>query len=157
MEKSEILKKVAPCSLMCHTCTGYRDGVICQSSKTLLKYLDGIKEFYEKHLPDAVESYKNFENVLCMYSGAPCSGCRSSEHNGCSIEGCFLLECTKNHGVDFCGECSEFPCKKTTDLFEEQVYAQWMKGNQQIHDNGIEFFWENNSENPHYKSYKKQQ
>lgn len=26
-------------------------------------------------------------------------------------KGVFLLECTKNHGVDFCGECNEFPCK----------------------------------------------
>ena len=56
MDNSDILKKVAPCSLMCHTCSGYKDGVICESAKTLLKYLEGIKEFYGKHLPDAVES-----------------------------------------------------------------------------------------------------
>ncbi len=62
-------------------------------------------------MPDDVESYNNFEGVLSIYAGASCSGCRSTEHNGCSIEGCFLLECTKNHGVDFCGECNEFPCK----------------------------------------------
>ena len=156
MEKSEILKKVATCSLMCHTCSGYHDGIICESAKTLLKYLESIKEFYENHIPDAVESYSNFEEILCMYSAAPCSGCRSTEHHGCSIEGCFLLECTKNHDVDFCGECDEFPCKKTMDLFEKEVYNQWLEGNQQIRDYGIESFWENNSENPHYKPYKKQ-
>ena len=111
MDKSEIIKKVAPCSLMCHTCSAYNDGLIFVSAKTLLKYLDGIKEFYEVHMPDDVESYNNFEGVLSIYAGASCSGCRSTEHNGCSIEGCFLLECTKNHGVDFCGECNEFPCK----------------------------------------------
>lgn len=155
MNKSEILKNVAPCSLMCHTCSAYCNGVICESSKTLLKYLEGIKEFYEKHIPDAVESYSNFEEILLMYSAAPCSGCRSTEHNGCSIEGCFLLECTKNHHIDFCGECDEFPCKKTMELFEDEVYKQWLEGNQQIRDHGIEFFWENNCENPHYKAYKK--
>ena len=48
MEKSEIIKKVAPCSLMCHTCSAYNDGVICVSAKTLLKYLEGIKEFYSE-------------------------------------------------------------------------------------------------------------
>lgn len=154
MKKSEILKKVAPCSLMCHTCSGYHKGVICESSKTLLKYLEGMKEFYEKHRPDDVESYCSFEDILRMYGSAPCSGCRSTEHNGCSIEGCFLLECTKNHGIDFCGECDEFPCKKTQDLFEEVVYKQWLEGNQQISDYGIDFFWENNSEKPHYKPYK---
>ncbi|MDE6052368.1 MAG: DUF3795 domain-containing protein [Lachnospiraceae bacterium] len=155
MDKSEILKNVAPCSLMCHTCSGYHHGVICESAKTLLKYLEGMKEFYEKHLPDAVESYSNFEEVLRMYRSAPCSGCRSTEHNGCSIERCFLLECTKKHNIDFCGECDEFPCKKAMELFEEEVYGQWLAGNQQIRDHGIEFFWENNSGSPHYKAYKK--
>ena len=135
--------------------TGYKEGVICELAKTLLKYLDGMKEFYEKHIPDAVESYNNFEGVLGMYGVAPCSGCRSMEHNGCSIEGCFLLECTKNHNIDFCGECDEFPCKKTVELFEEEVYKQWLEGNRQIRDYGIESFWENNSGTPHYKSYKK--
>ncbi len=155
MERNEILKKVAPCSLMCHTCSGYNNGVICSSAKTLLKYLEGMEDFYEKHIPDAVESYNNFENVLCMYSNADCSGCRSTEHNGCSIDGCFLLECTKNHNVDFCGECDEFPCEKTSELFEDEVYKQWLEGNQKIRDCGIESFWESNSENPHYKPYKK--
>ena len=155
MDKSEIIKKVAPCSLMCHTCSAYNDGIICASAKTLLKYLEGIKEFYEVHMPDAVESYNNFEGVLSIYAGASCSGCRSTEHNGCSIEGCFLLECTKNHGVDFCGECNEFPCKKTQGIFEEIVYRQWLEGNQQISEYGIEAFWKNNSENPHYRPYKK--
>lgn len=154
MKREDILKKLAPCSLMCHTCSAYCNGVICENSKTLLQYLDGIKEFYEKHIPDAVESYENFEDVLRMYSAGPCSGCRSTEHNGCSIEGCFLLECTKNHNIDFCGECDEFPCKKTLKLFEEEVYKQWLEGNQKIRDYGVESFWESNSENPHYKPYK---
>ncbi len=155
MEKRDILKKIAPCSLMCHTCSGYNDGVIYESAKTLLKYLEGMKEFYRKHMPDAVESYNTFEEVLRMYSDAPCSGCRSTEHNGCSIEGCFLLECTKNHDVNFCGDCDEFPCKKTLKLFEQEVYKQWLEGNQQIRDYGIEVFWENNSKKPHYESYGK--
>ena len=127
MKKSEIIKKVAPCSLMCHTCSAYNDGIICVSAKTLLKYLEGIKEFYEVHMPNAVESYNNFEGVLSIYAGASCSGCRSTEHNGCSIEGCFLLECTKNHGVDFCGECYEFPCKKRRDCLKKQYIGSGWK------------------------------
>ena len=61
MERNEILTKIAPCSLMCYTCSAYKQGVICKSSQTLLNYLNGIKEFYQKHMPDAVESYSNFE------------------------------------------------------------------------------------------------
>ena len=44
MDKSEIIKKVAPCSLMCHTCSAYNDGLICVSAKTLLKYLDLLRK-----------------------------------------------------------------------------------------------------------------
>ncbi len=53
MERSELLERVAPCSLMCHTCSGCHNGIICESSKTLLKYLEGIKEFYYKIINDA--------------------------------------------------------------------------------------------------------
>lgn len=155
MDRDDILKKAAPCSLLCHTCTAYQDGVIRNSAKTLLEYLDGIKGFYEKHIPDAVESYGNFEGVLQMYSGGPCPGCRGGEHNGCCISGCFILECTERHGVDFCGECGEFPCQKPKDLFEEEVYSQWLNGNQEIRDNGVEEFWESHSGKPHYMPYKK--
>ena len=64
MKKSEIIKKVAPCSLMCHTCSAYNDGIICVSAKTLLKYLEGIKEFYEVHMPDSVEAITTLREYL---------------------------------------------------------------------------------------------
>ncbi len=155
MNKDDILKRTAPCSLLCHTCTAYQHGVIRDSAETLLKYLDGIKGFYEKHIPDAVESYGNFEGVLQMYSAGPCPGCRSGADKGCCISGCFIPECTRRHGVDFCGECGEFPCQQPKGLFEEEVYRQWLDGNQEICDKGVEAFWESHSERPHYIPYKK--
>lgn len=155
MDKKQLLEKIAPCSLMCHTCTAYKKGVICNSATTLLRYLDGIECFYKKHMPDAVESYKNFENILNKYSRGFCSGCRNGEHKGCCISGCFLIECTNEHNVDFCGECTCFPCDKAKDIFEDEVYNQWIEGNTYIKENGIEAFWEANREKPHYKAYKK--
>ncbi len=83
MDRDEILKRAAPCSLLCHTCTACRNG------------------------------------------------------------------------VDFCGECGDFPCQKTKGLFEPEVYKQWLNGNQEIRDKGIEAFWESHSERPHYIPYKK--
>lgn len=154
MEKREILERVAPCSLMCHTCAAYEKGVICESAKILLKYLRGVKEFHKKHIPHEVENYKIFEEVLTRFSLGSCSGCRQGKNNQCSIEGCFILDCTKEHNVDFCGECVEFPCGKTSEIFEDEVYEQWLGGNQQIKNNGIEYFWKNNCEKPHYEAYK---
>lgn len=72
-----------------------------------------------------------------------------------ALKGVFYLSVQRTIGVDFCGECYEFPCKKTQGLFEEIVYRQWLEGNQQIREYGIEAFWKNNSEHPHYKPYKK--
>ena len=69
MKKSEIIKKVAPCSLMCHTCSAYNDGIICVSAKTLLKYLEGIKEFYEVHMPDSVEAITTLREYLAYILG----------------------------------------------------------------------------------------
>lgn len=47
MDKKSLLEKVAPCSLMCYTCTAYEKGIICESENTLLKYLDGIEAFWK--------------------------------------------------------------------------------------------------------------
>lgn len=55
----------------------------------------------------------------------------------------------------FVESAMNFHVKKRRDFFEEIVYRQWLEGNQQIREYGIETFWKNNSENPHYRPYKK--
>lgn len=155
IDRSELIKMVAPCSLMCYTCSGYCNGAIAKLSHKLIKQLDGIEDFYRKNIPDKVEGYKKLEHELTHYACAKCNGCRSSEHNGCSIKGCFILECTKSHGVDFCGECESFPCDKVKSLFDCTVYNQWLDGNEQIQSYGIELYYENNHRKSHYSAYKK--
>jgi hypothetical protein len=46
-----------------------------------------------------------------------CQGCRIS---GCTtIDGkCETLECAKEHKVDFCFECQDFPCRRLQPLAE---------------------------------------
>lgn len=58
------------------------------------------------------------EQIAKVYSAAakiplekvPCKGCRSS--GGCRLHytKCETLDCSRAKGVDFCFECSEFPC-----------------------------------------------
>ena len=153
MKRDELLEKVAPCSLMCHTCGAYDKGVICQNAKELVYYMQGVSEFYKKHSSPALEPFNQFYAELKNYSEGGCSGCRNPEHNGCSIKGCFILECTKKHNIDFCGECNEFPCEKVKTIFENEVYSQWLNGNTEIKNDGIEKFWESNCTKPHYKAY----
>ena len=154
MKKKELLEKIAPCSLMCHTCSAYEHGVISGAAKQLSKYIEGVYEFYEKHSPNELGRFKIFQEELAKYSEGKCSGCRNREHHGCSIKECFIFDCTKERHIDYCGECAEFPCDKTQKIFEEEVYQQWLKGNQEIKSFGIEGFWEKNCEKPHYKAYK---
>lgn len=154
MNRAQLLEKIAPCSLLCHTCGAYKNGLICKTASQLFKYMDGVKEFYEKHNPSQVEKFIIFYENLENYSKGSCPGCRNGEHCGCSIKGCFILKCTMEHNVDFCGECEEFPCNKTNILFDDEVYKQWLCGNQAIQREGIEVFWEENCRNPHYKVYK---
>jgi hypothetical protein len=42
----------------------------------------------------------------------PCMGCRQQDgkHYHLPAEGCATLDCVKAKGVEFCCDCSEFPC-----------------------------------------------
>jgi len=154
MKIEEMLKRVAPCSLMCHTCAAYEDGVICNSARQLLKYMDGMSDFLQKHAPMVTDKHKILEEELQKYAMGKCPGCRSERDCACSIEGCYIPECTKQHNVNFCGECEDFPCSGISEVFESEVYFQWLNGNTEIRDRGIEAYWEKNKEKPHYLVYK---
>lgn len=42
-----------------------------------------------------------------------CSGC--SSHKECTYH---LVECTREHNVEKCNQCSEFPCRKISDMLK---------------------------------------
>lgn len=153
MDRNILLEKIAPCSLMCHTCGAYEKGVICTLSNDLLEYMYGVYEYYEEHCPSALTRFQIFQEELGKYGRGKCQGCRGGEHHGCSIKDCFIYECVKQHDADFCGECTEFPCSKTKKIFEQEIYGQWLKGNGEIKAFGINAFWEKNKDKPHYEHY----
>ena len=45
-----------------------------------------------------------------------CTGC--SSHKQCTYH---LVDCTKEHGVDKCNQCKEFPCVKINDMLERSA------------------------------------
>ena len=67
-------------------------------------------------------------------------------------KGVFCLSAQRTMALIFVESAMSFRAKKRR---EEIVYRQWLEGNQQIREYGIEAFWKNNSENPHYRPYKK--
>ena len=70
-------------------------------------------------------------------------------------KGVFCLSAQRTMALIFVESAMSFRAKKRREFFEEIVYRQWLEGNQQIREYGIEAFWKNNSENPHYRPYKK--
>lgn len=158
MEK--ILKAVAPCSMFCQTCTGCQYGDISYHAKELLRLLDGHEEFLDKNLRDEyrdkLEEFKVFSEKLKKYAYPKCNGCRDDRAFGCSIEGCFIPECTKEHEIDFCGECIEFPCDKVNEsVYSDATIKKWLFGNTEIKNKGIETYYEENKDIPHYIEYVK--
>lgn len=48
-----------------------------------------------------------------------CSGC--SVHNNCSYH---LFECTQEHKVNKCKECTKYPCKKVMDMLDKSKHIE---------------------------------
>lgn len=159
----ELLNYVAPCSLLCYTCPAYKDGVISKCASKLCNYFEGYYDFNDANLPEKYRSYldeiKTFYNKLEKYTKRPCVACRNNPSSGTGcIEGCVIPSCTKEHNVDFCGECSDFPCKKANDFFAKinnTILSDWKNGSQRIKEVGIRQYFEEKKDVSHYISYKK--
>ena len=162
MEKvsTEILNAVAPCSMFCSTCTGCKYGDISFHAKELLRLLDGHKEFLDKNLKKEysykLEEFTIFLKKLKKYANPKCGGCRNGGASGCSIKGCFINECVKEHNVNFCGECNLFPCDKVNNMvFKNNVIKKWFEGNTRIKQIGVNSYYEERRNIPHYINHKK--
>lgn len=158
--KEEILKSIAPCSMFCSTCTGCEYGQISYHAKKLLKLLEGHEEFLDKNLKaeyrHKLDEYKTFHKKLKKYAYPKCSGCRTNRAAGCSIKNCIIPDCTKEHGVNFCAECTEFPCSKVNEsIYKKTTVEKWLKGNKEIQEDGIDAYYENNTNISHYINYSK--
>ncbi len=75
-----------------------------------------------------------------------CPGCFgnnfSEKHPACSVANC----CVKNHGLEVCGQCAEFPCKKYGNKNIEKdsfvTHKKMMRNQAYIQINGIEKYIE---------------
>lgn len=162
MEQEKLLRDIAPCSLCCGTCPAMKGGVVGETAWKLYHYLEGYYDFYRENLPEQLQSraeqIKAFTQWLEKFSHPRCNGCRDNTHGKCCIEDCFILECTLEHGVDFCAECKEFPCDRVnTDVYTPTVIQEWKNGNQRIREVGIEQFHGEIMARSHYLPFKKEQ
>jgi hypothetical protein len=63
---------------------------------------------------------------------------------------CIVPECTKNQSIYFCYECRDFPCEKTG--FDDGLKEKWIRKNLKIKEVGVEKYFEEEKNIPHYAS-----
>lgn len=162
MTKEQLLDYIPPCGLVCYTCPGFKDGAIKAHSLALLKLNQGFHEFLDGILSDeyrhVLAEHDQFIEKLKKDSRPDCPGCRKMEGRdpGC-IKDCFILKCAKEHGVDFCGECNEFPCKRIEDsnIYGKEVKKAFYEGSLLIKKHGAENFFEIKKDVSHYINFAK--
>ena len=147
MESEELLRKVAPCGLICYTCTAAKDGAIQINSQQLLILLDSFDSYAEQfseHEPK-MKKYPDFKDVLQLFAEAGCAGCRGGK---CMYPGCRVMPCIREKGYDFCFECEAFPCEEVD--FEPKLREKWVRANQRMKEIGVEAYFDELKDQSHY-------
>ena len=158
MTREEMINAVGPCSIMCYTCFGYLEGGIRKHAACLHELYKGCYEGHVNVYKDNLtkERIEKLNRIIIfnemlqeLYNKPGCEGCQSNngEHGGC-IAGCKIPKCSKEHDVNFCADCEEFPCRKI--CVPESIRQIWLDGNNYIKEHGIEQWFEKNKNTAHY-------
>ena len=93
-KSSQNFDLTAPCGICCGVC----EFNMAKDEPKLLQYF-ALKGIDTSHLP--------------------CDGCRQIKCDCISINGiCKTFTCVKEHDIDFCYECNDFPCEKLQPSFD---------------------------------------
>lgn len=147
MQYEDILKVLAPCGLDCGRCAGYEAGEIPQLASRLGQLLTGYGRVAGMRAADeqVFSNYTQFEEILASFANPACGGCRSDDVN-CPIE-CNARTCHKQQGVDFCFQCSEYPCDTPTFA---PLKERWKQRNDRMKEIGVLEFYVEQSKLPRY-------
>ncbi|MBN2807810.1 MAG: DUF3795 domain-containing protein [Prolixibacteraceae bacterium] len=95
---NNLFKIAAGCGLHCATCT-----------------------FYIGSTEDRERSEKHAKRFEVPIEAVTCYGCKSEKHSA-YCQSCKLIQCLNNKGLDYCGECSEYPCQALKDFKMERPH-----------------------------------
>jgi Protein of unknown function (DUF3795) len=144
----EILDRLAPCGLDCHRCVMCVDGVIKRSAGELAAALEGFQNMAPRAAARAtvLAGYQQFAEVLALFAEASCTGCRSG---GATFPFCSARTCFKEQGVDYCFQCSEYPC--TRNEYPENFQERWRANNDRMREVGVEQYYRESLQQPRYR------
>ena len=90
--------------------------------------------------------YKYFNEILTFFASVDCAGCRKET---CKIfKDCKVRACYERQKVDFCFQCSKFPCDNTG--FDEHLHKRSIDINLKMREIGVEKYYDEIMDKPRY-------
>lgn len=134
----QAVRDLAPCGNDCSRCVSYENSKIVLLSKELnenLRNFENMAKKIKSFMP-IFNHYEEFLAILKHFSKGSCPGCRYSDKPICQ---CSINKCHKKQKVDFCFQCSKYPCNPTT--YNESLSKIWKENNDDMKNAGIENFY----------------
>ncbi len=150
MNYDQIKEKLAPCGLHCGKCFAFNHGDI-QKQSLLLKESLGNFDIYAARFIDLLnepvfKKYPDFKEMLAYFASDGCKGCRQEK---CKLfSNCKVRDCHERQGVDFCFQCTKFPCNDTG--FDEHLHKRSVNINLKMKEIGVEKYYEEVKDVPRY-------
>lgn len=137
-----VKNRLGPCGLHCGKCFAFAEGDIHNLSKKLevaLGNFDVYAERFTDMLDEPVfQKYPDFKEFLHYLTTASCKGCREEK---CKLfKDCGVRLCSEEKGVDFCFECSEYPCEHTG--FDEHLHKRHIAINERMKEIGAQAYYD---------------
>ena len=150
MDYEFIKSRLAPCGLHCGKCFAFSDGDIRLQSQQLKENLGNFDVYAERFVTmlnePAFSKYPHFKLVLNLLSESKCKGCRKEK---CVLlKTCKVRDCSEKKNVDFCFQCSIFPCNDTG--FDEHLYKRFVHINQRMKEIGVDAYYDEVKDKPRY-------
>lgn len=148
MNYEAMIQELAPCGLDCSRCQRYRGGEISRLAADLRKALGNVASIKDTmiKLNPAYEHVEGALKLLEVWSEADCPGCRNLKEP--CLPTCAAQKCHKEKGVDFCGQCAEFPCER--NRYHKSLEARWWVMGEKIRELGVETFYQESKKKPRY-------
>ena len=147
MNRKDLLNRLAPCGLDCSRCYAFADGEISILSKKLGQLLGDFEKYALRFSDDLpiFTHFPSFRLLLDYMARVDCLGCR---RGNCRHPLCAVKNCHKKKNVDYCFQCTEFPCENTG--FSKELKQRWIQRNYRMKEIGIEAYYEETKKLPRY-------
>jgi hypothetical protein len=148
MEYSKIVEIIAPCGLNCGKCLACFEGEIRRHSQALADLLGpNFAQYAERFraFNPVFANYPAFRELLDFIAQGSCRTCTKGQ---CLFPGCRVRDCVQENGVDFCFQCTAFPCDRSG--LPPRLDPVWRQSNELMKEVGVEEYYERVKERPRY-------